>query len=93
MYDYEREAYSPLSCNTLPEISAWATNYNTSDLMPDINIQMELLDQQDTIAVVKLVAAWAEERWGVDYVLLVKNDNQWIIADIVWQSLIKPPIL
>ncbi|MEJ2444020.1 MAG: nuclear transport factor 2 family protein [Exilibacterium sp.] len=88
MYDYDREAYMDLSSHSLEEVIEWASQYNTSNHMPGGDVRMEVLDIQDKTAVVKLVAAWAEERWGVDYLALAKIDERWMITGILWQSLI-----
>jgi hypothetical protein len=42
---------------------------------------VEILDLLDKIAVVKL-RAW----WGIDYLLLSKTSDRWIIEKVLWQS-------
>jgi len=44
--------------------------------------QIEILDAQDKIACVKLTLYW-----GVDYLLMAKNDGKWMINKVLWQSL------
>lgn len=43
---------------------------------------IQILDLQSKIASVKL-RAW----WGIDYLLLTKLDDRWIIEKVLWQSL------
>lgn len=42
---------------------------------------VQILDMLDKIAVVKL-RAW----WGIDYLLLSKTSDRWIIEKVLWQS-------
>ena len=48
---------------------------------PDSPKKVEILDQQDFIAAIK-VTAW----WGVDYMLLSKKSGQWQIEKVLWQG-------
>jgi len=43
--------------------------------------KVEVLDIMNTIASAK-VTAW----WGVDYVLLSKQDNKWMIEEVLWEG-------
>jgi hypothetical protein len=43
--------------------------------------KVEVLDIMNTIAAAK-VTAW----WGVDYVLLSKQDGQWMIEQVLWEG-------
>jgi len=43
--------------------------------------KVEVLDIGNTIASAK-VTAW----WGIDYVLLSKQDNKWIIEQVLWEG-------
>lgn len=43
--------------------------------------KIEILDVQDKIACVKLTLYW-----GIDYLLMAKNDNKWMITKVLWQS-------
>ena len=43
--------------------------------------KIEILDLLDQIAVVKLSAAW-----GIDYLNLAKQDGQWKIVNVLWQT-------
>ncbi|MDC8003901.1 nuclear transport factor 2 family protein [Aureisphaera galaxeae] len=44
--------------------------------------KIEILDAQDKIACVKLTLYW-----GIDYLLMVKYDDKWMISKVLWQSL------
>ncbi|MEZ5425148.1 MAG: nuclear transport factor 2 family protein [Pyrinomonadaceae bacterium] len=48
---------------------------------PDAPKKVELLDVLDKIAITK-VTAW----WGVDYILLAKNDGKWMIRQVLWEG-------
>jgi hypothetical protein len=43
--------------------------------------KVEILDAMDQIAAAK-VTAW----WGVDYMLLSKRDDKWIIEQVLWEG-------
>ncbi len=40
-----------------------------------------LLDQEEQVAVLKLTA-W----WGIDYLLLARHDDRWVIEQVLWQG-------
>lgn len=44
--------------------------------------EVQILDVQTKIAAVKL-RAW----WGIDYLLLTKMGDKWVIEKVLWQSL------
>jgi hypothetical protein len=46
--------------------------------------KVEVLDIMNTIAAAK-VTAW----WGVDYVLLAKQDDKWMIDQVLWEGPLK----
>lgn len=48
---------------------------------PDAPKKVEVLDIQNTIAAAK-VTAW----WGVDYILLSKQDDKWMIEQVLWEG-------
>jgi hypothetical protein len=48
--------------------------------------KVEVLDIMNTIAAAK-VTAW----WGVDYILLAKQDNKWMIEQVLWQGPLEKP--
>jgi Putative lumazine-binding len=43
--------------------------------------KVEILDVMNSIASAK-VTAW----WGVDYILLSKKDEQWVIEQVLWEG-------
>ena len=43
--------------------------------------KVEVIDVLDKIAITK-VSAW----WGIDYMLLAKNEGKWMIRQIVWEG-------
>lgn len=43
--------------------------------------KVEVLDIMNCIAAAK-VTAW----WGVDYILLSKQDNKWMIEEVLWEG-------
>ena len=51
---------------------------------PDAPKKIEVLDIGNTIASAK-VTAW----WGIDYVLLSKQGDKWVIEQVLWEG---PPI-
>lgn len=48
---------------------------------PEAPRKVEILDAMDQIAAAK-VTAW----WGVDYILLSKQDDRWIIEQVLWEG-------
>ena len=48
---------------------------------PDAPKKVEILDVMNSIASAK-VTAW----WGVDYILLSKKDEKWIIDQVLWEG-------
>jgi hypothetical protein len=87
MYDYDKRQFmDALMHHTYSQIVEFATQYNVGKHMPNSEPQFVVLDIQDKTAVVKVTAEWATNRWGTDYVLLVKSGDTWMIAAIVWQS-------
>ncbi|AUP81396.1 nuclear transport factor 2 family protein [Flavivirga eckloniae] len=87
MYNYESGSWMDISTVEITEIKNWVTDYNKSDIMPDSEAKVEILDQQDRIAVVKVEMDWAPNRKGCDYLFLVKEDT-WLIDKILWQSIL-----
>jgi len=51
---------------------------------PDSPKEITILDIQEKIACAKL-KAW----WGVDYILLSKQDSKWVIDQVLWQGPLK----
>lgn len=48
---------------------------------PDAPKKVEVLDIQNTIASAK-VTAW----WGIDYILLSKQNEKWMIEQVLWEG-------
>lgn len=48
---------------------------------PEAPKKVEVLDVQNAIASAK-VTAW----WGVDYMLLSKQDDKWMIEQVLWEG-------
>lgn len=48
---------------------------------PDTIKQVKVLDVGNTIAAAKVVA-W----WGIDYMLLSKEDGKWMIEQVIWEG-------
>lgn len=48
---------------------------------PDAPKKVEILDIQNAIASAK-VTAW----WGVDYILLSRQNNKWMIEQVLWEG-------
>ena len=46
--------------------------------------KVEVLDIMNSIAAAK-VTAW----WGVDYILLAKQDDKWMIDQVIWEGPLK----
>jgi len=51
---------------------------------PDAPKKVEVLDILNTIATVK-VTGW----WGIDYMLLAKQDDRWMIEQVLWEGPLK----
>lgn len=51
---------------------------------PDAPKTVAVLDIQEQIACAKVIA-W----WGIDYMLLSKNEGQWMIEQVLWQGPLK----
>lgn len=47
--------------------------------------KVEVLDVQNAIAAAK-VTAW----WGVDYILLAKHGERWLIDQVLWEGPLQP---
>jgi len=71
---------------TYREAMDYAKNVMTkkSFAKSDAPKKVEVLDIGNTIASAK-VTAW----WGIDYVLLSKQDSKWIIEQVLWEG---PPV-
>ncbi|WP_109434665.1 MULTISPECIES: nuclear transport factor 2 family protein [Aquimarina] len=88
IYDYESKKWLDLSTVGIDEIKKWVLTYNKEKIMPKSEINLEILDVQEKIAVVKIDMYWAENKKGCDYVFLVKEDSSWYIDKILYQSVL-----
>jgi hypothetical protein len=48
---------------------------------PDAPKGVVILDEEEQVAVAK-VTAW----WGIDYLLMAKHEDKWMIEQIIWQG-------
>ena len=62
---------------------AYATNVKEKKQFakPDAPKVVEVLDLGNSIAAAK-VTAW----WGIDYILLSKRDEKWMIEQVIWEG-------
>ena len=58
-----------------------AEGRRTNPMPDDATWTIELYDVLDVTACAKLTAFW-----GIDYMLLAKEDGRWTIRQILWQS-------
>ena len=79
----ETNAYEFESYMTLDQAKAYANNVREKQRFPkaDAPKKVEVLDVMNAIASAK-VTAW----WGVDYILLSKVDNRWMIQQVIWEG-------
>lgn len=80
------EGYKSQGQMTYEKALAYAKNVKEKQKFADKDAPkgVEVLDVMDHIAAAK-VTAW----WGVDYILLAKNDGKWMIEQILWQGPLK----
>ncbi|WP_420573069.1 nuclear transport factor 2 family protein [Kordia sp.] len=88
MYDYESRKWLDLSTVGVDEIKQWVLSYNKEGIMPESEIDVEILDIQNKIAVVKIDMYWTKNRKGCDYLFLIKENDYWYIDKILWQSIL-----
>lgn len=88
IFDYENDKWLDVSTVKIPEIKKWAATFNKEGIIPDTGAKMSILDAQDRTAVVKLEMEWLADKKGCDYILLIKEDNQWKIETIIYQSVL-----
>ena len=66
------------------EMIDYAANVHKKGASPNVEKfpkKIEVFDVQDQTAAAKLTA-W----WGTDYILLAKQNNRWMITQVLWQS-------
>lgn len=88
IYDYESNQWLDISTVGVEEIKQWVASYNKDSIMPETEVNIEVLDVQERIAVVKITLDWAEAKKGCDYLFLVKENNAWLIDKILYQSIL-----
>ncbi len=68
---------------TFEEALKFATTVKEKKQFPkaDAPKKVEVIEVLDKIAITK-VTAW----WGIDYMLLAKNDGKWLIRQILWEG-------
>lgn len=88
IYDYESNKWLDLSTIGVDETKQWVSSYNKENIMPESEINIEILDIQEKIAVVKIDMYWAENKKGCDYLFLVKESSSWLIDKILYQSVL-----
>jgi hypothetical protein len=88
IFNYENDKWLDVSTVKIPEIKEWAATFNKEGIMPDTQSKMSILDAQDRTAVVKLEMEWLAGKKGCDYILLIKEGNQWKIETIIYQSVL-----
>jgi len=78
----EETEFKPGTAMTYEQLKDLAAKYNKEGrIAADAPKKVEVLDVMDKIASAKLTAAW-----GTDMFHLVKEDGQWKILQVVWQS-------
>lgn len=77
------EKYDPAGAMSFDEALKFAKDVKEKKQFPkpDSPKIVEVLEVSDKIAIAK-VTAW----WGIDYMLLAKNDGKWMIRQIVWEG-------
>ena len=88
IFDYEKGEWLDLATVGIPEMKTWAQSFNKDNIIPNTDFKMDILDAQDRTAVVKLEMEWLVGKKGVDYILLVKEENHWKITTIIYQSIL-----
>ncbi|MCB1023020.1 MAG: nuclear transport factor 2 family protein [Acidobacteria bacterium] len=77
------ESFEPEGTMSFEEALKFAANVKEKKSYPkaDAPKKVEVLEVSDKIAISK-VTAW----WGVDYLMLAKNDGKWMIRQILWEG-------
>ncbi len=75
--------YEPDGNMTYREALDYAKNVLAKKHFPkaDAPKKVEILDIQNNIAAAK-VTAW----WGIDYILLAKQNDSWLIEQVLWEG-------
>ncbi len=78
-------SYSEMTSLSRAQLVQIAKDWNRDKWVPeDAPRELDLLDMQEKIALVKLTAFW-----GVEYLQLVKSDQGWLIVQILSQNYAK----
>ena len=82
--DKKTEAYKghPMSYEKAVDFAREVLTHPEWAAPKDAVQKIEILDAQDQIANVKLTVYW-----GIDYLLMAKEDGKWMITKVLWQSL------
>ena len=88
LYDYETQEWGEVTTANIEEIKNWVASHNKGNIMPDMDIDIQIIDIQDKIALVKIELEWVKNIKGSDYILLVKKGNAWLIDKIYYQSIV-----
>lgn len=87
-YDFEKGDWMEMTTHSYDQIKDWSKTYNIDNVMPNSDIHATLLSKQSKTAVVQIIAEWAPNHWGNDYIMLSKHNNRWVISCVFWQSII-----
>jgi hypothetical protein len=85
---YDQNKWDEIRTHGFEEVKAWTTDYNKEQVMPDSDITASVLEISDKMAVAKIIAEWAPGVKGLDYVILVKITDHWMIRSVTWQTII-----
>jgi len=81
--DADNERYRQVNHMSFDAALAFAKNVKEKKEFPasDAPKKVEVLDISNTIASAK-VTAW----WGIDYILLSKRGDKWMIEQVIWEG-------
>ena len=81
--DTDADSYRQVNHMSFDAALAFAKNVKEKKEFPvaDAPKKVEVLDISNTIASVK-VTAW----WGIDYMLLSKRGDKWMIEQVIWEG-------
>ncbi|TPN81675.1 nuclear transport factor 2 family protein [Aquimarina algicola] len=86
-YDYIKKSWMGMTNMNCDDLKTSVASYNQNNIMPDTEPDITILDLQDKIAIVKVEIEWAPKIFRFDYLLLTKEDKNWCIEKILWQSI------
>ncbi|MDG5491752.1 nuclear transport factor 2 family protein [Psychroserpens sp. SPM9] len=84
--DEGKDSYRQVNHMSFDQALAFAQNVKDKKNFPaeDAPRDVTILDMGDTIAAAR-VTAW----WGIDYILLSKRDDKWMIEQVLWEGPLK----